>query len=119
MKAKLILILMSLNLFAWNTEFTVQEKPVLYMLSATYCEYCKKDMRTFEEEPLKSYSEKNFYKIYQHKDLINVPSHLDADITPTYYILKSNGEIVSQIRGTQSKENLIKFLNQGMYKAKQ
>lgn len=96
------------------------DKPIFYVLSASYCIFCKRDIKMMNENPtLKKYIEDNFVNIYEERDVENVPSYLDQMITPVYYVLDTDGKILDTLKGTQSKDNLLKFLNKNLYKFKE
>ncbi len=96
------------------------DKPIFYVLSASYCIFCKRDIKMMNENPtLKKYIEDNFVNIYEERDVENVPSYLDQMITPVYYVLDADGKILDTLKGTQSKDNLLKFLNKNLYKFKE
>lgn len=93
-------------------------KPAIYMLSASYCSYCKETIKLLNSNNnLNYYIKENFIPIYEEVDTEETPKYLYNNITPTIYILNNKGEIVGKpIIGIQTKEVLLKYLNQSLYK---
>lgn len=96
-----------------------EDKPILFVLSASYCEFCKRDMKMIaKEKNLSEYIERNFIPVYMERDIDYVPSYLDSSFTPIYYILDKKGQIVDTIRGSQAKDStkFAQFLSKNLYK---
>lgn len=128
MRKIILLSLIGLSLFGkdlvWESYkegmLNKEEKPKLYMLSATYCTYCEKDKDLMNNDKhLNKYINNNFIAISQEKDIEKVPNYLDNTLTPIYYVLNNKGEILGEpLRGSQNKDTLLKYLNLSYYKYK-
>lgn len=122
-----LLLLALLTTFSFSSEINwlkykealskQDKKPIFYVLSASYCEFCKKDMKLIkEDEKLSKYISDNFIAVYEERDVDIVPKYLDKEFTPIYYILGEKGEILDTLRGTQTKLGFTQFLNKNLYK---
>lgn len=128
MRKIILLSLIGLSLFGKDINWfsykegmlNKEEKPKLYMLSATYCTYCEKNKELMNNDKhLNKYINNNFIAISQEKDIEKVPNYLDNTLTPIYYVLNNKGEILGEpLRGSQNKDTLLKYLNLSYYKYK-
>lgn len=94
------------------------EKPIFYFLSASYCAYCKDNLRIINSE-LDEYVNKHFLPVYEVQDKEVIPRHLNISLVPAYYILDKSGNILlGPLKGSRTKSELLHFLNKGLYKNK-
>ena len=126
---KLILLLM----IVWGTSLFAEvstlkeaiqlskekDKPIFYFHSATDCSYCKRVAKNIKNsDGIKLMLERDFIYIKVERDLVLVPAYLDTNLTPVFYILGNNGEIIFQQRGYMDQTTLLKFINLSKYKYK-
>lgn len=110
------------NLFSieWKTYneaiLSKENKPIFYVLSATYCNFCKNDLSNIEQDS--DYINSNFIPVKQEIDIEDVPNYLNRPMTPTYFVLNKKGEIINELKGSQTRQLLLQFLNISSYKFK-
>lgn len=110
------------NLFSieWKTYneaiLSKENKPIFYVLSATYCNFCKNDLSNIEQDS--DYINSNFIPVKQEMDIEEIPNYLSRPMTPTYFVLNKRGEIINEVKGSQTRPLLLQFLNISSYKFK-
>lgn len=121
-KLSFLLLIFVSNLFSieWKTYneaiLSKENKPIFYVLSATYCNFCKNDLSNIEQDL--EYINNNFIPVKQEIDIEEVPNYLNRQMTPTYFVLNKRGEIINEIKGSQTRQILLQFLNISSYKFK-
>lgn len=64
------------------------EKPIVIVVGASTCHYCKAEVQLMNSsEEYYSLVNTDFYSVYVNQDQIELPPHLNAETTPTTFIL--------------------------------
>ncbi len=121
MKKILLLLSLSLALFADNVKWTSYEKaiqtskkPLFVFYSSENCGYCKKALTEMNSNKnFYSYVNTNFTSVYLDSE---TSTRLHAPVTPTFFVLTNNGDrVVNRLIGYQPSSELIRFLNKELY----
>lgn len=69
-------------------EQQIISKPIVIIVGASTCHYCKGEIELMNSsEEYSSLVNENFYNVYVNQDQIELPPHLNAETTPTTFIL--------------------------------
>jgi len=89
-----------------------ENKPIIVMLSASYCKVCKKMKKTvFTDEKIINRQNKHYISIMLDIKKDTLPSHLKSLGTPTFYYLSPEGKVLDTKVGGSNVFGWNKYLN--------
>lgn len=126
MKKIMVLVLLISSLFAGEINWKSYkngikgDKPIFLFYSNENCHYCKIALRDMKNDPnFSKYINTNFTPVYIDSKYEDLPSHIDAPATPSFFILKKNGQIHHDFTdgayGYGGLDKVLPFVNKGLY----
>ncbi len=89
-------------------------KMILIEATSSYCGYCvKMKKNVLQDKEVQDFINKKYIFQEVYVDANKLPFDLDKEfggMTPTFFILESNGKLVKQIPGSWGKEDFLDFI---------
>jgi len=93
-----------------------EKKVIIIEAMSETCYFCKKmDKEVFSKDEIKVKMDKDFIYIKVDKDKTKLPFGLSKKyngLTPTFFMINSNGKLVNEYPGSWTKKDFIEILNE-------
>jgi thioredoxin-related protein len=100
------------------TKAKKHNKPILIKATSKNCYFCKKmDKEVFEDKDVQQFIGKNFIFVEVDVDRFLLPFGLQQHykkITPSFFVIDKNKQLINSISGSWNKQDFINFLKESL-----
>jgi len=94
-------------------------KLMMIKLTSEDCHFCKKmDKKVLVDKEVKSFLDKNFVLLNIDVKNEELPLPLDYSVTPTFFFIDKNENIIYRIQGSWNKKDFLELLTMVLKKTK-